>query len=47
MGYKNVRDYAEGKRGWIEAKLPLEGALPRVTGSAEASSGATGHPEGA
>jgi hypothetical protein len=25
MGYRNVRDYAEGKRGWIEAKLPLEG----------------------
>jgi len=28
IGYKNVRDYAEGKRGWIEAKLPLEGAPP-------------------
>jgi len=26
IGYKNVRDYAEGKRGWIAANLPLEGA---------------------
>jgi hypothetical protein len=26
IGYKNVRDYAAGKRDWIEAKLPLEGA---------------------
>jgi hypothetical protein len=28
MGYKNVRDYAAGKRDWIEAKLPLEGKPP-------------------
>lgn len=26
MGYKNVRDYAEGKRDWLDAKLPVEGA---------------------
>jgi hypothetical protein len=25
MGYINVRDYAEGKQGWIEAGLPIEG----------------------
>jgi rhodanese-related sulfurtransferase len=24
MGYKNVRDYAEGKSDWIEAGLPVE-----------------------
>jgi len=24
MGYNNVRDYAEGKSGWIEAGLPTE-----------------------
>jgi hypothetical protein len=28
MGYKNVRDYAGGKRDWVQAKLPLEGAGP-------------------
>jgi len=25
MGYTNVKDYAEGKQGWIEAGLPVEG----------------------
>jgi len=25
MGYTNVIDYAEGKQGWVEAGLPLEG----------------------
>jgi rhodanese-related sulfurtransferase len=25
MGYTNIRDYAEGKQGWIEAGLPTEG----------------------
>jgi rhodanese-related sulfurtransferase len=25
MGYKNVRDYAEGKQDWLDAKLPVEG----------------------
>jgi len=25
MGYTNVRDYAEGKQGWIDAGLPVEG----------------------
>jgi rhodanese-related sulfurtransferase len=24
MGYQNVRHYAEGKRGWIRAGLPVE-----------------------
>jgi rhodanese-related sulfurtransferase len=24
MGYKNVKDYAEGKSDWIEAGLPTE-----------------------
>ncbi len=24
MGYDNVRDYEEGKRGWISAGLPHE-----------------------
>jgi hypothetical protein len=24
MGYTNVRDYAEGKQDWIDAKLPIE-----------------------
>jgi hypothetical protein len=26
MGYKNVRDYAEGKQDWVDAGLPVEGA---------------------
>lgn len=25
LGYRNVRHYAEGKRDWVEAGLPLEG----------------------
>ena len=25
MGYSNVRDYAEGKAGWVDAGLPVEG----------------------
>ena len=25
MGYTNVRDYSEGKQGWVEAGLPVEG----------------------
>lgn len=25
MGYVNVRDYVEGKQGWVEAGLPTEG----------------------
>jgi rhodanese-related sulfurtransferase len=29
LGYRNVRHYAEGKRDWLEAGLPLEG--PRAT----------------
>jgi rhodanese-related sulfurtransferase len=26
LGYRNVRHYVEGKRDWLEAGLPLEGA---------------------
>jgi rhodanese-related sulfurtransferase len=26
LGYRNVCHYAEGKRDWVEAGLPLEGA---------------------
>jgi rhodanese-related sulfurtransferase len=29
LGYRNVRHYAEGKRDWVEAGLPLEGARVR------------------
>jgi rhodanese-related sulfurtransferase len=25
LGYRNVRHYAEGKRDWVEAGLPVEG----------------------
>jgi rhodanese-related sulfurtransferase len=25
LGYRNVRHYAEGKRDWVDAGLPLEG----------------------
>jgi len=25
MGYTNVKDYAEGKQGWVEAGLSVEG----------------------
>ena len=24
MGYTNIRDYAEGKQDWLDAKLPIE-----------------------
>jgi rhodanese-related sulfurtransferase len=24
MGYSNVKDYAEGKKGWVEAGMPME-----------------------
>jgi rhodanese-related sulfurtransferase len=27
LGYRNVREYHEGKAGWIRAGLPLEGQL--------------------
>jgi rhodanese-related sulfurtransferase len=30
LGYRNVRHYAEGKRDWVTAGLPLEGG--RVNG---------------
>jgi hypothetical protein len=29
MGYKNVREYGEGKKGWIAAGLPVEGRSRR------------------
>ena len=29
LGYRNVRHYAEGKRDWIDAKLPVEGRATR------------------
>ncbi len=30
MGYTNLREYQEGKQGWISAGLPTEGeAQPR------------------
>jgi rhodanese-related sulfurtransferase len=28
MGYTNVRDYSEGKQGWMDAGLPTEGHVP-------------------
>jgi rhodanese-related sulfurtransferase len=30
LGYPNVRHYVEGKKGWIEAGLPVEGGGVRV-----------------
>jgi rhodanese-related sulfurtransferase len=30
LGYRNVRHYADGKRDWVEAGLPLEGRGRRV-----------------
>jgi rhodanese-related sulfurtransferase len=29
LGYRNVHHYAEGKRDWVEAGLPLEGGRVR------------------
>jgi hypothetical protein len=29
LGYKNVREYVEGKQDWIQAGLPAEGENPR------------------
>jgi len=29
MGYRNVREYAEGKQDWLAAGLPAEGTHPR------------------
>jgi rhodanese-related sulfurtransferase len=31
LGYSNVRHYVEGKKGWIEAGLPVEGGVVRAT----------------
>ena len=28
MGYKNVKDYQEGKADWVHAGLPTEGQAP-------------------
>ena len=30
LGYPNVRHYVEGKKGWIEAGLPVEGGGVRI-----------------
>jgi len=30
MGYINVRDYAAGKKDWIDAGLPFEGKHARL-----------------
>ncbi len=32
MGYTNVRDYAEGEQGWVEAGLPLETGTKQTAG---------------
>ena len=29
LGYKNVREYVEGKQDWIQAGMPAEGEHPR------------------
>jgi rhodanese-related sulfurtransferase len=34
MGYRNVLHYAEGKQGWLQAGLPVEGE--HVTGESRA-----------
>jgi rhodanese-related sulfurtransferase len=31
LGYPNVRHYVEGKKGWIDAGLPVEGGVVRVS----------------
>jgi rhodanese-related sulfurtransferase len=31
LGYPNVRHYVEGKKGWIEAGLPVEGGGVRAS----------------
>jgi hypothetical protein len=36
MGYKKVRDYAEGKQDWLDAGLPVEGADANRTASSKA-----------
>jgi hypothetical protein len=33
MGYKNVREYAAGKRDWREAGMPLEGGGSSLGGA--------------
>jgi rhodanese-related sulfurtransferase len=30
LGYPNVRHYVEGKKGWIDAGLPVEGGVVRA-----------------
>ena len=32
MGYRNVREYVEGKQDWLDAKLPVEGAGAKQQG---------------
>jgi hypothetical protein len=31
LGYRNVRDYEEGKLGWINAGFPIEGHSRRLS----------------
>jgi hypothetical protein len=31
MGYRNVKDYQEGKSDWVHAGLPAEGDAPSTT----------------
>jgi rhodanese-related sulfurtransferase len=33
LGYRNVRHYAEGKRDWVQAGLPLEGGRVPAPGA--------------
>ncbi|MGH3082354.1 MAG: rhodanese-like domain-containing protein [Gaiellaceae bacterium] len=33
LGYPNVLHYVEGKKGWVEAGLPVEGGGVRLKGS--------------
>ncbi|HZZ77356.1 MAG TPA: rhodanese-like domain-containing protein [Gemmataceae bacterium] len=28
MGYRNVKDYSEGKADWVHARHPIEGKAP-------------------
>jgi len=37
MGYSNVYEFTEGKKGWMEAGLPLETGLPLKESSGSSS----------
>jgi len=32
LGYTNIREYGEGKKGWVDAGLPLETAAAEKAG---------------